>query len=219
MSSDSTQLKLGQKKKVKSPPITERTKIDTNTFVLPDDLDLIKEAIDLSEHYRVEGSNTFYLKQHNKQMDFAYTDNTLLCLNYPCPGCGRPHTASIDLETAETRQLCTKSHAIFINVKEKKSIQVQMICPEKISPKKECGKHHNIMDYPVWKTISDKRCSDCQQKTIAEKEDKRKKSKKLSKEEESTAPQIPETTIEEVAEAIEELVPEETEDLQGSLHL
>jgi len=212
MSTADKQLKLGQKKKVKAPPITERTEIDTNSWVLPDDLDLIKEAIELSEFYQTDGNNTFYLLQNKMQWDFIYTDNTLLCTSYPCCGCGKKHNASIDRETAVITQQCLKSNAIFLNTPGKKAVQVHMICPT-------CEKMGITVDYSTWRTLSDKTCAECQQETAAAKETQRKKSKKLLKEGDTTAQPTPETSINEVAEAIEKLVPEAKEELPGKLYL
>ena len=204
--SNTKQIALGEKppaKKKKEPPVTELVNIDVNTWKIPNEWDLVDEAIKLVNQIGMNLPNTFHIIKNKIENDFLITDGTLLWTNKPCPGCSKKHTSSIDVETKEIIQQCSDSNAIFKDQKNKKFVQVQLICPT-------CKKNHLTMDYSSWQTLSDKRCSDCQQKTVAADAAKRKKESRREKEDENTPQLTPETNskdsgIDEVAEAIEEL--------------
>ena len=206
MTSTSKQIALGEKppaKKKKEPPVTELVNIDVNTWKIPNEWDLVDEAIKLVNQIGMNLPNTFHIIKNKIENDFLITDGTLLWTNKPCPGCSKKHTSSIDVKTQESIQQCSDSKAIFKDQKNKKFVQVQLICPT-------CKKNHLTMAYSSWQTLADKRCSDCQQKTAAADAVKRKKESRREEEDETTPQLTPETNsedigIDEVAEAIEEL--------------
>ena len=200
------QIALGEKppaKKKKEPPVTDLVHAEFDTWKIPNDWDLVDTALDLLVKLGMDLPNTFHIIKNKIENDFLITDGTLLWTNKPCPGCSKKHTSSIDVETKEIIQQCSDSNAIFKDQKNKKFVQVQLICPT-------CKKNHLTMDYSSWLTLSDKRCSDCQQKTAAADAAKRKKESRREEEDENI-PQLTQETnskdsgIDEVAEAIEEL--------------